>query len=122
MTVESTAIANAFLKNHREFCRNFEGLMPEGITDRMVELSVIPYGSLCKWAGLPFLTHGVGRLLDEVGEWCEENGWPLLNSLAVNREAGMPGFGYEGAHGGDLLHWPEQVRRCIAFGGYPKTA
>ena len=121
MTTESIAIANVLLKNHREFCRDFEGLMPESITDKMVKQSVIPYRSLCKWAGVPFLTDSIGRFLSEVGEWCEENGWPLLNSLAVNRETGLPSFGYDAAHGGDLSLWPEHVRKCIAFAGYPKT-
>ena len=112
MTPESTAIASVLLKNHREFCREFEGLMPEEISDGMVEQSVIPYGDLCEWAGFPFLLPGVGRFLDEIGEWCEENDWPLLNSLAVNRKSRMP-------DGSDLLLWPDQVRRCIAFDGYP---
>jgi hypothetical protein len=87
----------------------------------MVEQSVIFYGNLCERAGLPFLTHGVGRFLGEIAEWCEENGWPPLNALAVNRATGMPGEGYDGAAGSDLLHWPQQVRACMVFAGYPDT-
>ena len=49
------------------------------------------------------------------------NDWPPLNALAVNGETGMPGEGYDGAPGCDLLRWPEEVRRCIAFGGYPSS-
>jgi hypothetical protein len=33
----------------------------------------------------------------------------------------MPGEGYDGAPGSDLLLWPEQVRRCMVFGGYPEA-
>ena len=121
MTAEATAIANVLLNHHRQFCRTFNGA-PENITDRMVEQSVIFYGNLCERAGVPFLTHGVGRFLGEIAEWCEESGWPPLNSLAVNRATGMPGGGYDGAPGSDLLHWPEQVRQCMVFGGYPETA
>ena len=121
MTPEASAIANELLKHHNRVCRAFEGLSPEDITDRMVEQSVMFYGSLCERAGVPYLTHGVGRLLGEIAEWCEASGWPPLNSLAVNRATGMPGLGYDGAPGSDLLHWPEQVRQCIAFAGYPET-
>ena len=120
MTAEATAIARVLLKRHNELCRAFNGLTPEKVTDRMVEQSVVSYGDLCERAGAPFLTHSVGRFLDEIGEWCQDNGWPLLNSLAVNRETGIPGFGYEGSHGGDLLLWPDQVRRCMVYGGYPE--
>lgn len=121
MTAEANTIANELLKHHRQVCRAFEGMKPKDITDRMVGQSVIFYGNLCERAGVPFLTHGVGQFLGEVAERCEENGWPPLNSLAVNRATGMPGGGYDGAPGSDLLHWPEQVRQCMVFGGYPEA-
>jgi len=121
MTAEATTIASALLKYHKEVCRGFNGVPPENINDRMVEQSVIFYGDLCERAGVPFLTHGVGRFLGEIAEWCEENGWPRLNSLAVNRATGMPGVGYDGAPGSDLLHWPEQVWQCMVFADYPET-
>jgi hypothetical protein len=121
MTAEATTIANVLLQHHSQHCRTYEGTQPERISDGMVERSVIFYGNLCEKAGVPFLTHGVGRFLEEIAEWCEENGWPPLNSLAVNRATGMPGIGYDGAPGSDLLLWPEQVRQCMVFGGYPET-
>jgi len=120
MTEEARTLALVLLKRHKQICRAYRA-KPDAVTDRMIQESVIFYGDLCETAGVSFLTHGVGRFLDEIGEWCEEHGWPLLNSLAVNRETGMPGFGYDGAHGGDLLLWPNQVRRCIAFRRYPET-
>lgn len=121
MTAEARAIAIVLLKQHQESCRDFKNVPPEEITDSMVGQSVVFYGSLCERAGVPFLTHGVGRFLGEIAEWCEENGWPPLNSLAVNRATGMPGIGYDGAPGSDLFHWPEQVRQCMAFGDYPDS-
>src|SRR5690348_13660196 len=121
MTEEAISLARTLLKHHRQVCMKY-GATPQSVTDRMIQESVISYGTLCESAGVPFLTHGVGRFLDEIGQWCEENRWPLLNSLAVNRQTGMPGEGYDGAHGGDLLLWPDQVRKCIAFQGYPETA
>ena len=121
MTAEAEALANVLLRCHDEYCRAFQGTSAERITDHMVEQSVIFYGNLCERAGLPFLTHGVGRFLGEIAEWCEENGWPPLNALAVNRATGMPGEGYDGAAGSDLLHWPQQVRACMVFAGYPDT-
>ena len=121
MTAEATTIANVLLKRHQEVCGGFKGVPPKNITDRNVEECVIFYGNLCERAGVPFLTHGVGRFLGEIAEWCEEHGWPPLNSLAVNRATGMPGVGYDGAPGSDLLLWPEQVRQCIVFSGYPEA-
>ena len=121
MTAEATTIAMVLLKRHKEVCGGFKGVPPKNITDRMVEECVIFYGNLCERAGVPFLTHGVGRFLGEIAEWCEKNGWPPLNSLAVNRATGMPGIGYDGAPGSDLLLWPEQVRQCMVFGGYPEA-
>ena len=121
MTAEATAIANVLLKRHIQNCRAYEGTSHDRITDKTVGECVMFYGNLCEKAGVPFLTHGVGRFLGEIAEWCEKNGWPPLNSLAVNRATGIPGVGYDGAPGSDLLLWPEQVRRCIVFGGYPEA-
>jgi hypothetical protein len=121
MTAEATAIAKVLLRRHSQQCGAYKGAIPKSITDRIVKQSVISYGSLCERAGVPFLTHGVGRFLGEIAEWCEENDWPPLNSLAVNRATGMPGEGYDGAPGSDLLRWPEQIRQCIVFDGYPET-
>ena len=47
----------------------------------------------------PYLTHGVGHFLGQVAEWCQGNGLPPLNSLAVNAETKMPGDGYYTAAG-----------------------
>jgi len=119
MTAEATTIANTLLKHHAAACEEFDGMAPEEIPDSMVAESTISYGILCERAGVPFLTHSAGIFLGEIAEWCDEKGWPPLNSLAVNRATGMPGGGFDGAAGCDLLLWPEQVRQCIVFDGYP---
>jgi hypothetical protein len=82
---------------------------------------LIPYGTLCDRAGVPYLTRGVGNFLREVAEWCHDNDWPPINSLAVNHDSLMPGEGYDLAPGCSLLHWPDQVKACITFTGYPDT-
>ena len=81
------------------------------------------YGNLCERAGVPFLTHGVGRFL---GEYClsgvGKTGWPPAQFARRKpgdrkcRESDMtllPGSR-------SAPFWPEQVRQCIVFGGYPK--
>jgi hypothetical protein len=81
MTAEATTVANVLLRYHRQNCAS--GAAAEHISDSAVVQCVIFYGSLCEEAGLPFLTHGVGRFLGEIAEWCEKHGSPPLNSLAV---------------------------------------
>lgn len=114
MTREAQAIAQALL-DHLHYLRKASAgrLVP-------VAKAVIPYGTLCERANVPDLTHAVGQYLAEVAEWCKDNGWPPLNSLAVNRNARMPGHGYDGAAGCSVRDWPAQAEACIAFGGYPE--
>jgi hypothetical protein len=118
MTPEANALARILLRHHQQNC---QGLAPTPmtVTDGMIGRCVVPYGQLCDRAGMGFLTPSVGMFLNEIAEWCDKNGWPPLNALAVNRETGMPGEGYDEASGCALLEWPEQVRKCIVFGGYP---
>lgn len=82
---------------------------------------VIPYRELCERAGVPELTRCVGNFLVEIADWCTENSWPPLNSLAVNDESRMPGHGYDGAPGCSLLHWPDEAEACIRFENYPES-
>lgn len=113
MTAEARALAQVLLDHHRLVCAPRRGTKPA------IDSCVIAYGRLCERAGVPHLTHSVGPFLWEVAEWCEENGWPPLNALAVNRETRMPGEGYDGAPGCTLFAWPEEARAAIEFGGYP---
>ena len=118
MTGEARAIARVLLARHGEMCRPL-GLTADAVTGDDVRHCAIFYENLCAAAGVPHLTRVVGRFLGEIAEWCAAHSWPPLNSLAINKEAGMPGKGYDQAPNCSLLHRPEQVKNCIAFTGYP---
>ena len=117
MTEEARVLTRELLRRHENICRKFAVEGPEDVSEPMVSESVMSYGTLCTLAGLPFLTRGVGPFLGEVWDWCNERGWPQLNSLAVNGETGIPGDGYY-----QIELWPDEIRRCIAFRGYPASA
>jgi hypothetical protein len=117
MTPKAEAIGNALLEIHRNTCRG-QGLTPAAITDPMVKQRTIRYKTLYGKANVAF-TRKPGPPLEEVAHWCVQNNFPPLHALAVNH-AGMPGFHYDGAPGGcSLANWPQDVRACIAFPGYP---
>ena len=105
----ATALANELLARHAHVCH----------PGAAIGACVIPYGDLCDQAGCPEVTRGVGQFLGEVAAWCGENAYPPINSLAVNRDSQMPGDSYDVAVGCSLLGWPDEVRACIDFGGYP---
>lgn len=113
MTPEAQAITQALLDHHRS-------VGPAETRPENPDPYTIQYGKLCERAGVPWLTRSVGQFLQETAEWCAANGWPPINSLAVN-ETGMPGGGYDIAPGCSLLQWPEQVRNTIVCRSYPKT-
>lgn len=119
MTAEAEALARELLRQHEIVCKTFVVKAAADVTDDMIMRSTVAYGMLCSRAGLPYLTRPVGNFLGEVADWCNANGWPPLNSLAVNEQTKIPGGGYDTASGCSLLHWPDEVRRCIAFRGYP---
>ena len=73
------------------------------------------YGDLCKEAKVSIPYIGIGPYLDEIGAYCEDKGYPLLNALAISKKFKKPGLGYEAAHGGNRSSWGRQVRDCIAF-------
>lgn len=115
MSPVALALCNVLLEHHREVCRTHRFRPP------IIDRCVIAYGELCQRAGVPDMTHGVGRYLQEIAEWCHANVWPPLNSLAVNQESRMPGDSYDAAPGCSLLGWPSQTEACIEFTGYPGT-
>jgi hypothetical protein len=116
MSPEATALAQALLDHHRRVC------LVAGVPIPSPDSCVIPYKELCERAGVEFLTRSVGIFMGEIAEWCAANGWPPLNSLAVNGETRMPGYGYENAVGCSILDWPVQIEMCIGFRGYPARA
>jgi hypothetical protein len=122
LTEEARVLARELLRHHEQMCRQLALRNPEEVTDGMVNQSIIFYGDLCDRAGVPFLTRSVGHFLAEIAEWRDENSWPPLNALAVNSESKEPGDGNDEAAGCALLRWPNDVRKCIAFHGYPKSA
>ncbi|MCE9638111.1 MAG: hypothetical protein K8T90_20610 [Planctomycetes bacterium] len=105
----ATALANELLQQHAHFCA----------PGRFPDACVVTYGDLCERAGCPEVTRGVGQFLGEVAAWCGENGYPPLNALAVNQDSRMPGDSYDVAVNCSLLGWPNEVRACIDFRGYP---
>lgn len=81
---------------------------------------MISYGALCAKAGAPMgILPIIGRYLLPIAEWCERAGYPALNALAVSDDTGIPGGGYDSAGGFAIVDWPEEVKRCIRFAGYP---
>ena len=113
MSPVARAICQALLDHHRLSCRTDDG------GARPAESCLITYGDLCRQAGVPAVVRKVGHFLQEVAVWCQENGYPPLNSMAVNQDSRMPGDNYEVAPGCSLLDWPAQAQACIAFTGYP---
>ena len=116
MTEEARVLARELLRRHERICQKLAVSRPEDVTENMVKQSTIAYGELCTLTGVPFLTRGVGPFLGEVYDWCAARGWPQLNSLAVNSDTGLPGEGYY-----QIELWPEEVRKCITFRGYPSS-
>jgi hypothetical protein len=112
MTSEARALAQALLDHHKR--------VQAVLGDRYATDShVITYGELCERAGLTHIKPIIGKFLREIAQWCHDNGWPPLNSLAVNHEIRKPGHGYDSAPGCSLERWSEQVIACITFLGYP---
>jgi hypothetical protein len=75
---------------------------------------LIPYKQLCEQAGIPDITRVVGNFLGELALWCNANGLPPLNSLAINGKEFKPGPGYDGAVGCSEINWWNEVQACIA--------
>jgi len=111
MTSEAKAIGNALLDHHRIHCR----------PGKTINSCIISYGNLCNQAGLPSLTRVVGNFLIEIADWCSQNNFPPLNSLAVNSQTNMPGDNYKLAPGCSILNWSNEVQACINFTNYPTT-
>lgn len=119
MTHLARLLAAVLLERHRRICRAFNVGQPEAVGDDMIRDSTIEYGILSESAGHPNLGQAISNPLWEIAEWCVRNEWPPLTSLAVSKETHMPSEGYDKAAGCSLIRWPDEVRRCIAFRGYP---
>jgi|SRR5208282_752036 len=117
MTSEARTMARVLLAHHRRVCRPLR-LTAEQARE-IINDCTIEYGQLCERAGRPYLTHVVGHFLGVIADWCNENGWPPLNALAINAGTWMPGEGYSKASGCHLERWPEEAAACIVFRDYP---
>ena len=113
MSPVARSLTDTLLAHHRHVCGPHSFRPP--ITDRCL----ITYGVLCRDAGYAGMVQGVGKYLQEVAEWCASNGWPPLNSLAINKESRQPGDSYDVAPGCSLMGWPAEADSCIVFEGYP---
>jgi hypothetical protein len=113
MSPEARALTRALLDHHRKVCRLQSKRSPG------VESCLIGYGDLCAQAALSYLKPNIGKSLREIAQWCHDNGWPPLNSLAVNHDTRRPGHGYGSAPGCSLDRWQDDVTACISFAGYP---
>jgi len=114
MRPESVAMARELLAHHQHMCDSRNGRIPHR------DECTITYGDLCSRAGVPFLTRNPGPFLLEIARWCQINGWPPINALAVNGETRVPGYNYDVAPGCDLLQWPRDVDAVIACQLYPR--
>jgi hypothetical protein len=115
MTPEARALAQALINHQREVRQ------PVLAKDLNIQSILTTYGDLCERAGLPHVRPDVGKFLREIAQWCHDNRWPPLNSLAVNRETRRPGRGYGNAPGCSLERWRDDVLRCVQFSGYPEV-
>lgn len=114
----SVDLGNALLKRHHEICGSFTGA-PDSVTDELIQKATISYKDLLMKVGAPVtLAKSSGNYLAEVAEWCDLRSFPPVNALAINGALGMPGTGYFTAAGA-TEKWDNDVRKCIAFRGYP---
>ena len=119
MKRESKLLANALLAHHRLVT---QAKPPPPPGKKVVESHyTIPYGRLCTVAGVPHVLPVVSQFLLEVAEWSAASGYPALNALAVNAGTGIPGDGYDGAGGFTIVHWPDELARCVRCTTYPQS-
>ena len=54
-TLEAQVLARELLRHHEQVCRQLGVRKPKDVHDGMIGRSVMPYGTLCELAGVPFL-------------------------------------------------------------------
>lgn len=113
MSDRAVKLANALLQHQRRFRRE-----PKNVNQKSVEKAIIAYQAIGTNAHIGW--RDIGQPLRDIAEWCDEQGWPPLNSLAVNNKTHEPSKEYDGAGNFQLAQWCYDVRKCIGFSGYPK--
>jgi len=90
---------------------------------------LISYGHLMDISGVPIDPRNAGGPLFHVASYCEQSGWPPINSLVVRSHERYPGDGYFSAPGSivsssDFVErmtvWDRCARQCVDFDGYPR--
>jgi hypothetical protein len=118
MRGESRVLANTLLERHRLICRPLHRREPDDVDKDDIDACIMSYSDLCELAGLGrHFARASKNFLYEIVEWCVENNWPPLNAPAVKAAYLYPGDRYTKAPG--CHDWPTDVRRVIAFVGYP---
>ena len=71
---------------------------------------VVPYHELENIFGL---SHNMaGYYTGQVGEFCQDQGWPLLNALVINTTHCKPSAGFEPFLNSDGNEWGECLANC----------
>lgn len=112
-SAEARALGQKLLEHHRARCSGMS-IQPYDLTDSQVSRISIRYGALCQRAGMPFLTPSSGGFLREIAVWCEQEGWPPINALAVN-ESGLPGEGTTALRAVAMPNGPGKSVRQLPF-------
>ena len=50
---------------------------------------ILSYAAVEGYTGIA--RHGLNRALGLIHDYCERRGWPLLNTIVVSQQSGMPG-------------------------------
>jgi hypothetical protein len=53
---------------------------------------ILSYAAVEGYTGIA--RHGLNRALGLIHDYCKRRGWPLLNTLVVSQQSGMPGEGF----------------------------
>jgi hypothetical protein len=55
---------------------------------------ILSYAAVEGYTGIA--RHGLTRALGLIHDYCKRRGWPLLNTIVVSQQSGMPGEGFPG--------------------------
>ena len=53
---------------------------------------ILSYAAVEGYTGIA--RHGLNRALGLIHDYCKRRGWPLLNTIVVSQQSGMPGEGF----------------------------
>lgn len=74
---------------------------------------VVPYNELENLFGL---SHNMaGNYAGIVGDFCKDNGWPLLNALVINTTTCKPSSGFDSYLGDSESDWGQCLAECWRF-------